>query len=48
LAIGLGSSHHGGNDMTTRDKNQLLRNLINAPEILVLPGVYDGYSARLV
>ena len=25
-----------------------LRQLINAPEILVTPGVYDGYSARLV
>jgi 2-methylisocitrate lyase-like PEP mutase family enzyme len=25
-----------------------LRNLINAPEILAMPGVFDGYSARLV
>ena len=25
-----------------------LRELINAPEILVMPGVFDGYSARLV
>ena len=25
-----------------------LKQLINAPEILVSPGVYDGYSARLV
>jgi 2-methylisocitrate lyase-like PEP mutase family enzyme len=24
-----------------------LRELIEAPEIAVLPGVYDGYSARL-
>lgn len=29
--------------LTTR-----LRNLIEAPEILVMPGVFDGYSARLV
>jgi 2-methylisocitrate lyase-like PEP mutase family enzyme len=32
--------------MTTKAKR--LRDLINAPEILVLPGVYDGFSARLV
>ena len=25
-----------------------LRELINAPEILVMPGIYDGYSARMV
>jgi len=25
-----------------------LRALINAPDILVLPGVFDGFSARLV
>ena len=25
-----------------------LRTLINAPEILVLPGVFDGFSTRLV
>jgi len=25
-----------------------LRSLINAPDILVMPGVFDGYSARLV
>ena len=25
-----------------------LRKLINAPEILVLPGVFDGFSTRLV
>lgn len=29
-------------------KGRELRQLINAPEILVTPGVYDGYSARLV
>jgi 2-methylisocitrate lyase-like PEP mutase family enzyme len=29
-------------------KGRLLRELINAPEILVMPGIYDGYSARLV
>jgi 2-methylisocitrate lyase-like PEP mutase family enzyme len=29
-------------------KGRQLRNLIEAPEILVTPGVYDGYSARLV
>ncbi|HXV09467.1 MAG TPA: isocitrate lyase/PEP mutase family protein [Burkholderiales bacterium] len=29
-------------------KGRQLRRLINAPEILVTPGVYDGYSARLV
>jgi 2-methylisocitrate lyase-like PEP mutase family enzyme len=29
-------------------KGRQLRELINAPEILVTPGVYDGYSARLV
>ncbi len=29
-------------------KGKLFRALINAPEILILPGVYDGYSARLV
>ena len=32
--------------MTTKAKR--LRDLIYAPEILVLPGVYDGFSARLV
>lgn len=32
--------------MTTKAKR--LRELIHAPEILVLPGVYDGFSARLV
>ena len=29
-------------------KSRTLFDLINAPEILVLPGVYDGFSARLV
>jgi len=29
-------------------KGRQLKQLINAPEILVTPGVYDGYSARLV
>ncbi|HLH89915.1 MAG TPA: isocitrate lyase/PEP mutase family protein [Xanthobacteraceae bacterium] len=29
-------------------KARKLRDLINAPEILVLPGVFDGFSARLV
>ena len=32
--------------MTTKTK--LFRQLIEAPEILVQPGVYDGFSARLV
>ena len=31
-----------------KSKGRQLRELINAPEILVTPGVYDGYSARLV
>jgi len=25
-----------------------LRTLVNAPDILVLPGVFDGFSTRLV
>ncbi len=29
-------------------KGRQFRELINAPEILVQPGIYDGYSARLV
>src|SRR5690554_924303 len=29
-------------------KGRRLRDLIEAPEILVMPGVYDGFSARLV
>jgi hypothetical protein len=28
--------------------DQTLKTLVEAPEILVCPGVYDGYSARLV
>ena len=27
---------------------QRLRELIEAPEILVLPGIYEGFSVRLV
>ena len=27
---------------------QIMRDLINAPEILIMPGVYDGFSVRLV
>ena len=27
---------------------QRLRELIEAPGILVMPGIYDGFSARLV
>src|SRR4051794_28635438 len=30
------------------NKSRTLRQLINAPEILVMPGVYDGYSARII
>lgn len=29
-------------------KGRKLRELINAPEILVMPGVFDGFSARLI
>ena len=29
-------------------KSRTLRELIEAPEILVMPGIYDGYSARVV
>ena len=29
-------------------KGQQFKDLINAPEIVIQPGVYDGYSARLV
>jgi 2-methylisocitrate lyase-like PEP mutase family enzyme len=29
-------------------KSQKLRELIAAPEILVMPGIYDGFSARIV
>jgi len=31
-----------------RDNRVTLRELIAAPEILVMPGIYDGYSARMV
>ena len=34
--------------MTANEKRKLFRRLMNAPELLVLPGVYDGYSTRLV
>jgi len=34
--------------MTANEKRKLFRSLMNAPELLVLPGVYDGYSTRLV
>jgi 2-methylisocitrate lyase-like PEP mutase family enzyme len=29
-------------------KGARLKALINAPEILITPGIYDGFSARLV
>ena len=29
-------------------KGKQLKELIHAPRILITPGVYDGYSARLV
>ena len=32
----------------SQTKNQRLRALINAPEILVMPGVFDGFSCRVV
>ena len=32
----------------TKSKGRMLRDLIEAPEILVSPGIFDGYSARLV
>ena len=34
--------------MTANEKRKLFRKLMNAPEILALPGVFDGFSARLV
>ena len=34
--------------MTPSEKRKLFRRLMNDQEILVLPGVYDGYSTRLV
>ena len=30
------------------EKSKRLKALLEAPEILVIPGIYDGYSARLV
>lgn len=32
----------------TKSKGQQLRDLIEAPDILISPGIYDGFSARLV
>ena len=29
-------------------KGKQLKDLINAPKILIAPGVYDGYSVRLL
>jgi len=29
-------------------KGRQFRDLINAPEILIQPGIYDGYTARFV
>jgi len=34
--------------MNANDKRKLFRRLMNDPALLVLPGVFDGYSARLV
>jgi 2-methylisocitrate lyase-like PEP mutase family enzyme len=34
--------------MTPNEKRKLFRRLMNEPQLLVLPGVYDGYSTRLV
>ena len=31
-----------------QSKSETLRALISAPEILVMPGIFDGYSARIV
>jgi 2-methylisocitrate lyase-like PEP mutase family enzyme len=31
-----------------QSKSERLRTLISAPEILVMPGIFDGYSARIV
>ncbi|HYM72198.1 MAG TPA: oxaloacetate decarboxylase, partial [Stellaceae bacterium] len=35
-------------ELNVTTPGQRLRDLIDAPEILVLPGIYDGFSARLV
>ena len=29
-------------------KGQALKKLVNAPEILITPGIYDGFTARLI
>jgi 2-methylisocitrate lyase-like PEP mutase family enzyme len=34
--------------MSANEKRKLFRRLMNDPKILVLPGVFDGYSTRLV
>jgi 2-methylisocitrate lyase-like PEP mutase family enzyme len=34
--------------MSMESKGRELKALINAPEILITPGIYDGFSARLV
>jgi 2-methylisocitrate lyase-like PEP mutase family enzyme len=34
--------------LTANDKRKLFRRLMNDPALLVLPGVFDGYSVRLV
>ena len=33
---------------TARSKGEELKALINAPQIVITPGVYDGFSARLI
>src|SRR3981081_930740 len=33
---------------TMASPGQIMRDLINAPEILIMPGVYDVFSVRLV
>jgi len=40
------ASHLQGN-ITMKSKGQRLRDLIEAPEILICPGVYDGFSVRM-
>lgn len=34
--------------LTANERRKLFRKLMTSPEILVLPGVFDGYSTRLV
>ena len=46
-------SEHGEHDeprtpTAANDKRKLFRRLMNDPALLVLPGVFDGYSTRLV